>query len=170
MLQKKFVPKANCRLLPRRGARDPCAPAALSGFGSGRIAWELPAYRCECARAGIDLLQRRELRRGETGIGIAAFAQQRRRIEVALAPGSRSRHLYSVQFVARCQRRRLNRGQFGGGMKLSGSSVSACRSQMRGGQQVSPIIGGRTGDDAVVVGRIALGFHQTPAVRHSSRN
>ena len=115
----------------------------------------------------VQFLDGGDLRRGQAGVGLRAFAQQARGLEQA---GRRIVHHAVFDAVLRItlgEGRRLDgrhlRGRdVGGGIRLRGLPVEDGL-----GQEMREVVGGRARDDAVVVLRETLGLHEglPPAVR-----
>src|SRR5262249_25492625 len=108
----------------------------------------------------IDGFERGELVDGQARIGFLAFTQQDGWIEPAGEWVFNDAVLYAVARVALRERRGLDRRE------LHGGNVTARFGQRRpdgiggGGEQIRPVISGRSGDDSVIVVRITLGFHK----------
>ena len=112
------------------------------------------------AAAGVQLLQRGYLRRRQATVRLGALAKKHAGIEVAARRVFDHAILHAIERVASSQRGGLNGGQL---LRRNVAVLVAQQRQLVPGrvrQQVRPIVGGRAGDDAVVIVGVALRFHQ----------
>src|ERR1017187_2534493 len=98
-------------------ADEPGNPAAASVFGAGRVTGK-DGIAVRVASAGVEFLERGNLRRGEAGARIHILAEQRGGIEVAAGGVVEDAVLHAVLRVARGEHRGAN------GRKLDAGDVS----------------------------------------------
>ena len=146
---------------------DPDGPTAGLGLAAGSVSGEDLAVGIVPAR--VQLLERGYLRRGQATVLLRGLAEEHARIEVAARGIFDDAVLHAIERIASGQGGGLNGGQL---LRRNEAVLIAEQREIIPsgvGQQVRPIVGGRAGDDAVVILGIALGFHQRLAAAVGAR-
>ena len=115
----------------------------------------------------VNLAQRRDLRRSQTIGAIRPLALNHAGVKVAGPRIFYQSVFHAVQGIALLQRRFLDYRQFGGRNHTRRVVQQGAFIPQMPGNGVRPVVGGRTGDNAVEIVGEALRFHQSfpPAVR-----
>src|SRR5262249_25014470 len=118
-------------------------------------------------RPSVDLLEGCDLRSGEATCGVSSSAKQRSRVEVALPWVTKDAVGQAVPRVAGCEHGSAEGGRLASWKLARGVKGRSLYVPHRGEQQVSPVVGGCTSQDAVIVLWEALSLHQSlaPTIR-----
>ncbi len=143
--------------LARLGAGNPRRPATHSGFASGQISRE-DGVAGGVTGSGIDEAELLDLGRGEARVGIRRLAEQDSGIEMALAGVVEHPIGDSVVRVAGGDNGIPDGRDFG--WRDEGVFIRGLKEAEAAGEHRGPVVGGRSGEDAIVILGITLGFHQ----------
>ena len=142
------------------GTRFPQGKRRGRGFGARLVARMYERAGARTVRAGVDLLQRGDLRPSQASGGLDAGALQDRRVEGAVARVGDDAILDVVlDEIADSERRRLDRRKLGGPNVAPRCEQSLLRPR-RVEQEMRPEVRRRPRDDAVEIIREALCLHQ----------
>src|SRR6185295_16455495 len=145
--------------LTRRPSRDPRAPAAAALLGSGEAAREDPSA-LRVARALVEARERLRLGRGEAARRVAFLAEERLRVEAALARVAEDAVAHAVLLVAGGVDRARDRGQ----LARRNVALRVARRDLRvedgAREETAPRVRRRARQEAVEVLGEALRLHQ----------
>src|ERR1700733_12537304 len=141
------------------GTKDPKAPSSWSGFAAWEDSWKY-LLTGGISRTSIDLFQRLHLRSSETGIRIGAFAKQDSWVEMTFPRIIDHAVLHTIECIAFIEHGSCDGWDFAGRqVAILARADCLLIPYLRGGE-MGRVPSWVTGDDARIVGRVALGLHE----------